>query len=387
MSTLVLAPVAPFPARSGLPLRILHLARQLGHSRAVEVAAMSGAPAPADDLPFALHHVPIKWDRRRMKRRWLWEPWPVAQVHSAAMSEFVRRGNWTTVQAHTLQMVRSGQAASAPLVFDAADSMTRVTATLSRTDSRAGAAAAWRFEQLKTRRFERRSVRAVTAVTVPTDDEAALFERWGARTVVVVPNGVDVHHIVHRVPNAGAEIVLVAFLQWRPNVEAALELADRILPHVRTRVPEATLRLVGKDPPGEVLSRRGRGVEVTGVVEDVMPHLHRARVTVLALRAGGGTRIKALEALAAGVPVVATPFAVAGLGLRDGEHLLLGGSSADLAEQTIRVLRDDALAQHLSLAGRRLVEERYDWSRVAQPLLALHDELAGRAAARGPRRR
>jgi glycosyltransferase involved in cell wall biosynthesis len=373
--------MSPVPPHSGLPLRVLHLARQLACSRPVEITALCNDPSPAIEQPLALHHVPWDWDLRQIRRRGLWEPRFVARVNSSAMSDFVRGGAWTTVQAHTLPMVRFGQAADAPLVFDAHDAMTRVTGTLSRADSRAGAAAGWRLEQLKTYRLERRAVRAVTAVTVPTDDEAALFERWGARRVVVVPNGVDVRAITHRPPAEGARIVLVAFLRWRPNVEAALELAGRILPHVRAHVPEATLRLVGKDPPPEVLRLRGPAVEVTGGVDDVMPHLHSARVTVLALRAGGGTRLKALEALAAGVPVVATPFSVTGLGLSDGEHVLLGRSPADLAEQTIRVLRDDALASRLSLAGRRLVEERYDWSRVAQPLLALHDELAdGKAA-------
>jgi glycosyltransferase involved in cell wall biosynthesis len=367
------------PARSGLPLRLLHLARQLSRSRSVELAALCEKSDAASDEPFELRHLHQDWNPPRMRRRRLWEPWPVAQVQSAAMSDFVRHGAWTTVQAHTLPMVQFGRAAGAPLVFDAHDAMTRVTASLSRVDSRLGAAAAWRFEQLKTRRYERRSVRAVDAVTVPADDEAALFERWGASRVIVVPNGVDVQGTPHRLPAHGAGIVLVAFLRWRPNVEAALELADRILPQVRARVSQATLSLVGKDAPPEVLDREGPAVEVTGEVDDVLPHLYSARVTVLPLRAGGGTRLKALEALAAGIPVVATPFAVTGLGLRDGEHVLLGRSSEDLAEQAIRVIRDDGLARHLSLAGRRLVEERYDWSRVAQPLLALHDELSGSA--------
>ena len=373
--------MSPVPPRSGLPLRVLHLARQLASSRPVEIAALCNDPSPAIEQPLALHHVPWDWDERQIRRRGLWEPRFMAQVNSSAMSDFVRRGAWTTVQAHTLPMVRFGQAANAPLVFDAPDAMSRVTGSLSRADSRVGAAAGWRFEQIKTRRLERRTVRAVTAVTVPTDDEAALFERWGASTVVVVPNGVDVHAITHRPPARGARIVLVGFLRWRPNVEAALELAHRVLPRVRAQVPHATLRLVGQDPPPEVLRLRGPAVEVTGGVDDVLPHLHSARVTVLALRAGGGTRLKALEALAAGVPVVATPFAVTGLGLRDGEHVLLGRSPSELAEQAIRVMGDDDLARRLSLAGRRLVEARYDWSRVAQPLLALHDELAGRASA------
>jgi glycosyltransferase involved in cell wall biosynthesis len=113
-------------------------------------------------------------------------------------------------------------------------------------------------------------------------------------------------------------------------------------------------------------------------VDNVLPHLRAARVTVLPIRAGGGTRLKALEALAAGVPLVATPFAVGGLGLRDEEHVLLGERPADLAAQTLRVLDDDALADRLSRAGRALVERRFDWPQVARPLVELHHELADR---------
>lgn len=379
MRTLVLASEALMPPRSGLPLRVLHLARELARGREVELVALSHDPVPEHDEPFALSHLPADGSRRRARLRSLWEPWLVAQLDSSALNGFVRqRAGWTTVQAHTLPMVRFGRAAGVPMVFDAPDALTHVAATLSTTDSRRGAAAAWKFEELKTGLYERYRARAAEAVTVPTDDEAALFERWGARRVAVVPNGVAVHDVEYRSPAAGAGLVFVSYLRWRPNVEAAIELADRILPQVRHRVPEATLSLVGKDPPPEVVRRRGPSVDVTGTVDDVIPHLHAARVTVLPLRAGGGTRLKALEALAAGVPVVATPFAVKGLGLLDGEHVLLGESSGDLADQAVRIVRDDALAEHLSRAGRRFVEERYDWSRVAQPLLALHDELSGR---------
>src|SRR5436190_2163431 len=143
MRTLVLAPESPVPARSGLPLRIQHLARQLARSRSVEVAALSAHPIPNSDHPFELRHLPADWSRRRMRRRWLWEPWPVAQVESTALRDFVRRSCWATVQAHTLQMTRFGEGARAPLVFDAPDAMSGVTATLSRNDSRRGAAAAW----------------------------------------------------------------------------------------------------------------------------------------------------------------------------------------------------------------------------------------------------
>jgi glycosyltransferase involved in cell wall biosynthesis len=264
------------------------------------------------------------------------------------------------------------------VVLDAHDSIAAVTATMAHTDSRRGMRALWRFEHRKARSAERAAARSTAAVTVPSDDEAALFERFGAR-VVVVPNGVAAGEVPHSTPPRSRSVVFVGYFQWRPNVEAALELIDEVMPRIRATMPEAAVRVVGKDPTEELLARRGPAVEVTGGVDDVLPHLRAARVTVLPIRAGGGTRLKALEALAAGVPVVATRFAVGGLGLRDGEHVLLAERPADLAAQALRVLDDDALADRLSHAGRTLVEQRFDWPQVARPLVELHHELADRS--------
>jgi glycosyltransferase involved in cell wall biosynthesis len=100
------------------------------------------------------------------------------------------------------------------------------------------------------------------------------------------------------------------------------------------------------------------------------------------LRAGGGSRLKVLEALAAGIPVVATPFAVTGITVRAGVHALLGESAADLAALATRVIEDDDLAASLSRSGRELVQQRYGWPTVAAPLVGLHRELAERYARR-----
>jgi glycosyltransferase involved in cell wall biosynthesis len=377
MRTLVLAPEPPLPARSGLPLRILHLARALARYSEVDLAALGEGGPPENDEPFHLRLVPRAWSRARAIARATREPWSTAQIASPAMRALARAGDWDTVQAHTLGMLDIAREAGLPVVLDAQDSVAAVATTMSRVDSRPGMRALWRFEHRKALAAERAAARSAAAVAVPTDDEAAVFERFGAR-VVVVPNGVAVDEIPHSMPARSQEVVFVGYFRWRPNVEAALELVQDVMPRIWARAPDARVRLVGKDPPQALLGQRGQSVRVTGAVDAVLPHLRAARVTVLPIRGGGGTRLKALEALAAGVPVVATRFAVGGLGLRDEEHVLLAERPADLAAQTLRVLEDDGLADRLSLAGRTLVERRFDWPQVAQPLVGLHHELADR---------
>lgn len=381
MRSLLLAPEPPLPARSGLPLRVLHLARALAAEVEVDVAALGAGSSPATSERFRVAHLPGDWSRVGAVARAAWQPWPVAQIRSRAMASYVRAGRWDVVQAHSLSMTPYARG-SAPSVFDAPDVQTDVAQTMAATDSRLAMRPGWRFEALKARRFEGLAARRATAVTVPTDADAECFERLGARRVVVVPNGVDLGAIPHRLPPSGANVAFVAYFAWRPNVEAGLELCDEIFPRVLARAPAATLTLVGAGAPQKLLARAAKAVEFPGGVDDVLPHLGRARVSVMPLRAGGGSRLKVLEALAAGVPVVATSFAVAGTGVRHGEHALIAETSRDLAALAVRVIEDDSLATGLSRAGRQLVERRYGWATVARPLVRLHHELAEEHATR-----
>ena len=220
-------------------------------------------------------------------------------------------------------------------------------------------------------------MREATAVCAMSDHDAAAFERYGAREVLVVPNGVDTAAVAYREPAAGAQLLFVGHYGYQPNAAAARELAGEILPRVREQCPGATLELVGREPPASLARRPPDGVRVTGAVPDVLEHLHAARAVVIPLRSGSGTRLKVLEALAAGVPVISTPLGVQGLDVRHGEDVLIGETPAELAGLAARVAADDALARRLSRAGRALVEGRYDWGAVARPLIELHLRLQG----------
>jgi len=373
---LVLAGESPLPPTSGLRQRILHLTRALAVEMNVELAALGELPA-APDEPFAIHQVPHDVSRARALAGSLRGPYQAAKVSSKPLRRLVAGGEWTSIQAELPFVAPAAGSATAPLVLDAHNVESDVLRTLAEIDDRGLRRARWRWEAAKTQRFEREVLARAAAVCATSDDDAAVLERLGAGTLLIVPNGVACADVEHSLPAGGAQLCYVGHFGYRPNLLAAIELVDSVLPRVQAVVPAASVSLVGRQPGPELAGRVGPSVSVAADVPDVLPFLRRSRALVVPLRSGSGTRLKVLEALAAGVPVVSTPFGVTGLDTRDGTNVLLGTTAQDLAEQAVRVLSDDSLASALSTAGRALVEERYDWPVVARPLVQLHRDFGG----------
>ncbi len=373
--TLVLAAESPLPPRSGLRLRVLHLARELARSSQVELAVLGGAePAPSE--PFELRSIPHHDRSRALTALQAWRaPYVVAKQRSSAMAALACAPRWDTVQVEFPSLAPAARNASVPVVLDAHNVESDLLRSVAEQVPNGPSRLRLRWEEKKMRRFEQHVATGVAAVCTTSDADAEIFERWGAAEVVVVPNGVDTGAIPHRrTPARGTQLLYVGHLGYEPNAAAARELAQEILPLVRAQLADATVRLVGRD--GARLSAlAGPHVELAGEVPDMLPELRTARAVVIPLRAGSGTRLKVLEAMAAGVPIVATPLAVAGIAVHDGEHVLLGTTSGELAEQAIRVCRDDALARRLADEARALAERAYDWSIVGEPLRALHARL------------
>jgi glycosyltransferase involved in cell wall biosynthesis len=157
---------------------------------------------------------------------------------------------------------------------------------------------------------------------------------------------------------------------WAPNEDAALWLCRDIWPLVRERVPEAKLLLVGRDPSDALRARAGPGVEVTGTVPDVRPYLQRARIGLAPLRAGGGSRLKVLESLDAGRPVVATAKGIEGLDDLVGNGVAVADEPAQLADAIAELLADPERAASIGLEGRAAVADRHSWSTTLAPLVA-----------------
>jgi glycosyltransferase involved in cell wall biosynthesis len=226
-------------------------------------------------------------------------------------------------------------------------------------------------------RMEERATRLGNLLFAVSDQDGRYFEELGG-VVRVVPNGIDCA-AYERLPigrEGNAPIILfVGTLSWGPNASAAQFLVRTVLPQVRAAVPAACLRIIGRNPPSH-LSKLGMlpGVEVLGDVDDLQPHLRQASVVAVPLESGGGSRLKILEAFAAGVPVASTAIGCEGLEVSSGEHLLIVPRD-DLAHAVVRLLQDRSLGSALALRARELVRRRYDWSSIGQMSSALVGEV------------
>ncbi len=225
------------------------------------------------------------------------------------------------------------------------------------------------LEWRKLRRCEARVCERVDlTIAVSDTDRGLLAARAPGARVSAIPTGVDVDYFA---PNGTAEapghLVFTGSMDWYPNEDGVLHFVEAILPGIRRELPETALTVVGRNPSPRLRAAAARaGVRVTGLVEDVRPFVAEAAVYVVPLRIGGGTRLKIFEALAMAKPVVSTGVGAEGLPLVAGEHFVRADDPEDFARAVVALLRDPARRRALGAAGRRLVAERYAWSRVAR---------------------
>jgi glycosyltransferase involved in cell wall biosynthesis len=214
-------------------------------------------------------------------------------------------------------------------------------------------------------------------ITVSEADQDLLMKANPRLHVNVIPNGVDIEKykpLPSPAENAPS-LMFVGNMGYPPCVDAVVYFCQEIFPRIRQRIGAAELWIVGRDPRPEVLQLNGNGVHVTGRVDDVVPYYQKSTVCVVPLRAGGGTRLKILEAMALGRPVVSTTIGCEGLGVVDGEHLLVADTPEQFAEKTVNLLLEKKLYERIVVNGRKLVEVEYDWDKVAENLMQVYEKM------------
>jgi glycosyltransferase involved in cell wall biosynthesis len=385
-SVLAVTSEVPWPLDSGGHLRSFHLLRTLAERFDVRLVAPAtgrdeAGRAALEATGVSVHFVPVGPRK------------PFAEAVKVAAT-LVRREPYVMFGRHRHPAVARALAAEASrlrpdvLYLDHLDSFVYADAVpdvpivmdLHNVYSRLAARAAEDRAGLVRRRFltaqarllarqEELAARRAHTIMAVSDDDARYFAAFGGAKVVVVPNGVDCAAF-----SSGTDarpwpqsLLYVGALDWPPNANAARLLATEILPAVRQRVPAAHVTIVGKNPPPEVLAlaRTQPHVEVAANVRDVVPYFRGAHVLAVPLEAGGGTRLKILEAFATGLPVVSTPVGCEGIDGIHGQHLLIA-ERARFADAIVEVLVDPAAAQARAARARELARQAYDWSAVGR---------------------
>ena len=226
--------------------------------------------------------------------------------------------------------------------------------------------------------WEPNSLRRFDGILAISEQEREWIEAHAPEAVVALaPNGVDVQRL-HALgpPKESCSIVFTGLMNYPPNVDAVVWFCEDIWPLLRHHLPQLELNIVGRLPhPRVVELGRQPGVCVTGEVPDVRPYIDGALAMVVPLRSGGGTRLKILEAMAMGRPVVSTALGAEGLEIAPGENILLAETAEQFLQQLQLLIGDPARARQLGKAGRQLVMAKYDWPICLRGLTWLYDTL------------
>jgi glycosyltransferase involved in cell wall biosynthesis len=410
MHILFLTQILPFPPTSGPKVKTWHVLRYLSQQGYKITLASFVRP---EELPYvekmhevcaAVHTVPVHRSRVSDIRYFLrslitGRPFLVERDDLSAMRSLVKR----VVNSEQVDVIHADQLTMTQfafplhlnggkkpaLVFDAHNAVWTITERMKENAPFYLKPPLW-LETKRIKRFEGRIVldfEATLAVTEP--DRLSLLEAVHAytgnreskfRPISVIPIAVDTHQIqpVAREMDS-RNILTMGTLYYPPNADGIRWFAQEVLPLIRQQRPNVTLTIVGKNPPQDFVRMADdprSGVTVTGFVEDLDPYFAKSALMVIPVRAGGGMRVRILEAFARAMPVVTTTVGLEGIQAEPGEDVLVSDNPIDFARSVIELLQNRELEGKLSRNGRQLVEQKYDWQVVLENLNQTYQRLA-----------
>jgi glycosyltransferase involved in cell wall biosynthesis len=388
-------PYLPWPITSGGKARQYHLIRQLaarGHRLTLLVQSKTPVDAAVHAALAPLVEALIVLPRRSLKHPYtLWNaaasPLPLlASVNGYAPAlttrfrQLLDEGGWDVVQ------IEHSYGAE-PFLAELRRRQQPFILTEHNVESELGSATygkwphALRFlafyDQHRARWWERRLLGRASAIVAVTESDAATLGRLSGRPTHVVSNGVDAAAFADVTPDVASRTVLfVGNYEYAPNVDAVEWALAEIWPRVWQRAPDVRWRVCGHGLP-ESWRRRYPDPRLLwqGYVPDLRSVQAESAAFLAPLRFGGGSKLKVLEAMAAGLPLISTPEGLSGLSVSDRVEVRVGANPAALADAIVQTVSEPDAARRLGEAGRKYVSERFDWSRAAQQLEAVYAEM------------
>lgn len=395
---LLLTQVLPYPPDSGPKVKTWNVLKYLSRQHDVTLVSFVRGEQSAEieylrRYCTAVYTVPMKrspvYDGLAMVRSLIsGQPWMMVRDDRRAMRALIERlaadGSFDVVHADQLNMAQYAERVPGAFrVLDAHNALwllyRRLWLTMRPGPKKQLLGRDWRLLE----EYEGRVCREFDAVLAVSDqDKQALQQATGRPVDIgVIPIAIDTDEVqfIQRDAEPG-HVLHIGTMYWPPNVDAVRWFVEQVYPLVRQERPDVQFDVVGHRPPADLLALNdaGLGINVTGYVADPVSYQRQAAVLVVPVLAGGGIRVKILNALAEGIPIVSTTLGCEGIEVTPGRDILVGDSPEAFAAQVVRVLNDTDLGKRLALNGRCLVEEKYDYRKACRPL----DEVYARAASK-----
>ena len=228
------------------------------------------------------------------------------------------------------------------------------------------------LESFKLRRYEKKHCpRFDLNIMVSEDDKSMLKAISPTSRIEVVENGVDVNFFPPKENHINTNrLIFAGRMDQYSNMDAVLYFCSHVWPLVKERFPEMRFTIIGNNPPAKLLelSKNDEKIEILGYVDDVRPLFAKATISICPIRDGGGTRIKILDAMAMGMPIVSTTIGCEGLDVIPGENVLIANTPMEFLDDIERLIFDSGLRKKLSNSARRTVENKYSWSIIGEKL-------------------
>lgn len=393
MKILLLTQVLPYPPDSGPKVKTFNVIKYLAHQgHAVTLVSFTRGDQSAEARELerycrTVHCVPIRrallLDGLAFLRSLIsGQPWMMVRDDRAEIrakvAELTAGERFDIVQADQLNMAQFAERVpGARRVVDTHNALwllyKRLAATMKPGPKQWLLERDWRL--LKA--YEGRICRTFDAVVAVSEEDRAALVEAGAdpARITVIPITVDCDTVLPVAPQEPADHILhIGTMYWPPNIDGILWFIREILPLVRAERPEVVFDVVGARPPDEIraLGGEGSGINVTGYVDDPQPYLQQAGVMVVPLRAGGGMRVKILNAMAQALPIVSTTIGCEGIAVEDGRHLRVADTPAAFARAVLDLLDDREQAQRLGQCGRELILAKYDYRAACRPLESVY---------------
>lgn len=399
---LMLTPQLPYPPHQGTSLRNLHILKALSERHSITLLSFAERDRPQEIEPLSsLCHVlePIQAPRRSIVDRLLQlatSPLPDVAMrlrsddYSFALVKALRSEHFDAVQVEGIELagyIDSIRKVSplTKVVLDCHNAETQLQRRARRADlpdpARWPAAVYSGIQVGRLARFERWALREADAVTaVSATDRTYLLQVLGdsEKEITIIPNTIDVVEYLGSTLVDGElsyDLVFTGKMDYRPNIDGVLWFAEQVWPVLKGQRPETTWAIVGQRPNKRIdMLKKQDGITVTGRVHHVQPFISAASVYIIPLRIGSGTRLKLIEAMAAGKAIISTTLGAEGVDIADGAHIILADTADEWVVAINQLLDDEFLRSKLGTAAREFAA-MYDWRRTIPEVNAVYQSI------------